>query len=76
MSQANKYIKIILRLEAENKELRKIIIQQVETIAQQEEEKISNFFLIKLQAKRTEELEAIAIVYCISLYPLRDETCL
>ena len=44
MSQKNKYLKIILRLEAEIKELRKIIAQQEVTI--------------KLQAQRIEELEA------------------
>jgi len=44
MSQANKYLKIILRLEAEIKELRKIIAQQEATI--------------KLQAQRIEELES------------------
>ncbi|MBI4707726.1 MAG: IS66 family transposase [Candidatus Omnitrophica bacterium] len=44
MSQANKYLKIIADLSVENKELRKIIAQQKETI--------------ELQAKRISELEA------------------
>ena len=44
MSQVNKYLKIILRLEAENKELRKIIVQQKE--------------IIELQAKRISDLES------------------
>jgi hypothetical protein len=51
MSQVNKYLKIILRLEAENKELRKIIAQQAEIITQRKE-------TIELQAKRISELEA------------------
>lgn len=51
MSQANKYLKIILRLETENKELRKIIAQQDKIIAQQKK-------TIELQAERISELEA------------------
>ena len=35
MSLAKKYLKAILKLEAENKELRRIIAQQAEIIAQQ-----------------------------------------
>lgn len=51
MSQANKYLKIILRLKTENKELRKIIAQQAEVIAQQKK-------IIETQASRISELEA------------------
>ena len=50
MSLAKKYLKAILKLEAENKELRRIIAQQAEIIAQQKK-------TIELQAKRIDELE-------------------
>ncbi|MDI6736874.1 MAG: hypothetical protein QME42_11915 [bacterium] len=44
MAQANKYLQVILKLSAENKELRKIIAQQKETI--------------ELQSKRISEMES------------------
>ncbi|MBU0568416.1 hypothetical protein KJ693_04065 [bacterium] len=50
MSLAKKYLKAILKLEAENKELRRIIAQQAEIIIQQKA-------TIETQDKRIKELE-------------------